>query len=215
MKKRFLGAVLFAGALTAVTTGCTPDGSVSVTVSPAPTTGAASTGTPTGGGQSGDGGAQAGDGGASTGTPAPTAAPVSECTNGQIHVRAENLDGGNKNYNGTLLIFETTGDASCWLVGYPGVDMWSPGDKYVHASRTQYSAVFGQNPDHSWVTPQQITVKPGQPAHAVLENTVTDNGRPCPISHTLNVTPPDMTATQPVETGAVHPCSVVIHPITQ
>ncbi len=235
MGHRIAGAVTTAGLLAAITTGCAAKGTGTLTVSPGPaTTTAASTGTgetntqdgapvPTGapapagapdpGSQSSGTDAGIGD---ATGTPAPPPAPgpVAECTDGQIHIRAEDISGVNPNYNGTRLIFETTGTTSCWLRGYPAVTMWAPGDTWVHASRALNSAVYGQNPDHSWNDPQQITIDPGQPAHAIVENTVTDNGRPCPVSHTLNVTPPDLTATQPVETAAIHPCMVVVHPIT-
>ncbi|MFE3060436.1 DUF4232 domain-containing protein [Nocardia sp. NPDC059239] len=240
MKRNTAGVAVLAGVLVAVTAGCTANGNGSLTVSPGPATVSSSvpTGGPTGsggtpapsgapaspgsggspdsgGGQpSGGGSPVAGDGSTGTTAPTPTVAPIAECTNGQIHVRAENLAALNQNYAGTALIFETTGDTSCWMVGYPGVDMWAPGNNWVHARRSLYSAVYGQNPDHSFLTPQQVTIKPGQPAHAIVESTTTDNGRPCPVSHTLNVTPPDMTATQPVETGSMYPCSVVIHPIT-
>ncbi|MGW4126379.1 DUF4232 domain-containing protein [Nocardia sp. NPDC004711] len=238
MMRNAAGVAVLAGVLVAVTAGCTANGNGSLTVSPGPATVSNSvpTGGPTGSGGTpapsgapaspGPGGSPDSSGGqpsgagvpgdGSTGTPAPTptVAPITECTNGQIHVRAENLAALNQNYAGTALIFETTGDTSCWMVGYPGVDMWAPGNNWVHARRSLYSAVWGQNPDHSFLTPQQVTIKPGQPAHAIVESTTTDNGRPCPVSHTLNVTPPDMTATQPVETGSMYPCSVVIHPIT-
>ncbi|MFJ4650501.1 DUF4232 domain-containing protein [Nocardia sp. NPDC088792] len=238
MKRNTVGGAVLAGMLVAVTAGCTANGSGTVSLSPGPATVSASVpaggptgsgGTPaptsapaqdsggapdSGGGQPSGGGDPAGGGPTGNPAPTPTVAPIAECANGQIHVRAEDLSGSNKNYTGTNLIFETTGDTTCWMVGYPGVDMWAPGDKWVHAARSLYSAVYGQNPDHSFSNPQQVTIKPGQPAHAIVESTVTDNGRPCPISHTLNVTPPDMTATQPVETGSMHPCSVVIHPIT-
>ncbi|WP_460723106.1 DUF4232 domain-containing protein [Nocardia heshunensis] len=147
--------------------------------------------------------------------PTPTVAPISECANGQIRVRAEDMPPTTLNYTGTRLIFELTGDTPCWLNGYPGVDMWAPGDKWVHAYRLDASAAYSTNPDHSLPGPQQITIKPGQPAHAIVENLINDNGHPCAVSHTLKVTPPDMTAMQEVETGVMHPCSVNVHAITQ
>ncbi|WP_169813406.1 DUF4232 domain-containing protein [Nocardia vaccinii] len=144
----------------------------------------------------------------------PTVAPIAECANGQIHVRAENLAVSNRNHVGTALIFETTGDTACWMVGFPGVDMWAPNNNWEHAQRS-LQGFLGGNPDHSYSAPQQVTIKPGRPAHAIVEGTTTtDAGKPCPVSHTLNVTPPDMTATQPVETGNMFPCNVLVHPIT-
>ncbi|RMI33617.1 DUF4232 domain-containing protein [Nocardia stercoris] len=259
MGYRIAGAVLAAGVVAAITSGCSASGTATLTVTPVPTTTTATpvptttaaTSAGTGGanaqgsapGSVGTGGTNiqdsgpgpAGTGGTSaqatggapdpstpadtgtagaTTTSAPPPAPAAECVDGQIHIRAEDISGANPNFDGTRLIFETTGNTSCWLRGFPAVTMWSPGDTVVHASTSLHSAVYGQNPDFSWNDPAQITIAPGQPAHAVVENTVTDNGRPCPISHTLNVTPPDMMASQPVETAAIHPCSVVVHPVT-
>ncbi|MCU1644087.1 MAG: hypothetical protein JWN03_4362 [Nocardia sp.] len=236
-------ALLVACAFVAATAGCSANGSGTLTVTPGPGAPATvSSAVPTGnpsdsgatpgpgsapvspgsGGSPDAGGSQAsgadapgaGGGSAAPAASAPAVAPIAECTNGQIRVRVESMP-PNKNHIGSALIFETTGDTSCWVIGFPGVDMWAPNNNWVHAERSMKGFLGGTNPDFSYSAPQQVTIKPGQPARAVVEGTTTtDAGLPCPVSHTLNVTPPDMTATQPVETGNMFPCNVLVHPIT-
>ncbi|WP_433722759.1 DUF4232 domain-containing protein [Nocardia sp. CA-129566] len=223
MNRLAVGVALVVGAVVVGAAGCStsnpPSTSAASKSSAVPTTGPTAVATssnaaanpPSSGGSPGapDSGGSPGSGNGSPDTPTATDTPIPECSNGQVAVSAAPMT-PNKTHSGVQLEFASVGGVSCRMIGYPGVDLLTMYGQPVHAQRTLRGFMGGQ-PD-TFPTPLPVVVKPGHPAHAVLEgSSLQDDGRPCPIAKTILVTPPDLTDTHTLQNDA-YLCDMQIHP---
>ncbi|MTE17272.1 DUF4232 domain-containing protein [Nocardia sp. CT2-14] len=143
-------------------------------------------------------------------TTSPIDTQIAECANGQIAVTVSPI-ASIRTHGGVQLEFTSVGGVSCRMIGYPGVDLLTMYGRPVHASRTVRGFMGGQ-PD-TFPDPLPVIVKPGHPAHAILEgSSLQDDGRPCQSAKSILVTPPDLTETHTLE-ATTYLCDIQIHPV--
>jgi hypothetical protein len=162
-------------------------------------------------------------GGASVATTtAPTTAPstttttsattaASGCTLPQLAVTSTSNAG--LGHIGAILIFTNTSQATCSLVGYPGVAMLNAqGAQVLQAIRTP-NAYLGGIP--TGTRPPTVILKPGGAASATLEGTDVPAGTAttCPTYPKILVTPPNATQSTTLAVSMPGCSPVQIHPV--
>jgi hypothetical protein len=192
-------------------------------VASAPTPGAAATGAgasaaaqaPTGGSSAGAGSGPGGGPGAPTsGAQAGSGSRTPACGNADIKVSL-GRGGAAMSHDASALQFTNVGSHTCTLQGYPGAAVMNGSALVLDATRTLNGYV---GDERQLGSAPLVTLAPGAVASAMLE-WVGDAGEPCYSngSGTLEVTPPNTTATVALRPLTVGPAGVCagfeIHPV--
>ncbi|MBQ1020765.1 DUF4232 domain-containing protein [Micromonospora sp. D93] len=163
-----------------------PPSPVSPPNTPAPTTPSPTVQSPT------TGSPEAPSSSAGTGGARPPGAPdstPSQCTTAQLTVTLGSEDAAS-GHRSVAVVFRNSGDATCRLTGYPGVDaLGGDGKTLAHAERTRRGYMGGPA---GTGRPPTVTLRPGESASALVEASgFRADGTACKPYVSLLVTPPD------------------------
>lgn len=185
------------------------------TTASSPATGSAESAESAGSGTPGTAGAPSSTAGTnSAGSNAQAAAGTPSCTGSQIKVTL-GRGGAATGHDIVALVFVNTSSRTCALQGYPGASIVNGSTDILNATRT-LNGFAGD--ERQLGSAPLVTLAPGAIASANLE-WVVDNGEPCGPTGagTLEVTPPNTTATTKLESmtaGARGVCAdFEIHPV--